>query len=228
VLDVSAPSTGVRSCDAPIRQARGDDGTSHGRVLHVTRPPWISPPRRGPDQRRLPCRALRSPQTPPRPRESPRRRQTLDHLHLLAHPLHRRTLQRPRRRLLPQTRPREDHQTPHRPTPSPQAPRHPARRARGSLNSIFLSDWPTMEHARPAEHRFGTQTRAGARLRNSLVRSSDSHEASTIGWVSQLETNRNHGGHRRERGRARVRLRCDLRATSRHLAIITSRTGLST
>ena len=41
---------------------------------------------------------------PPRPQESARRRQALDHLHLLTHAQHRRGLQRPRRRLLPQTR----------------------------------------------------------------------------------------------------------------------------
>ena len=42
---------------------------------------------------------------PPRPQEGAWRSQALDHLHHLGHALHRRAPQRPRRRLLPQTRP---------------------------------------------------------------------------------------------------------------------------
>ncbi len=73
----------------------------------------------GSDQRRLPRRSIRKPASQPRSQESPRGRQALDPNRVLAHALNRRDLPRPRRRLLPQTRPRTRHKTARRPTPSP-------------------------------------------------------------------------------------------------------------
>ena len=60
---------------------------------------------------------------------SPRRGQALNHLHHLAHARHRRALHGPRRRLLPQTRPRTHRQTTHRPTGEPRPEGHPRRAA---------------------------------------------------------------------------------------------------
>ena len=79
-------------------------------------------------------------QAAPRPQESARRRQALDHRRLLAHAHHRPALRRPRRRLLPAPRPRKDHQAPRRPARTPRPRRHAAGgQRRVGLKRIFLS-----------------------------------------------------------------------------------------
>jgi transposase len=103
--------------------------------------------RRRPQQRRLPRRPIRPPETAPRAQEGAGRRQTLDHLRLLAHAHHRRALQRPRRRLLPTPRPRTRNPTTRQTPRSARTPRHApthgnvnGRGGGGSLSVSFLSE----------------------------------------------------------------------------------------
>src|SRR5712691_8129987 len=106
--------------------------------------------RRRPQQGRLPRRPIPATTAPPRPQESARRRQALDHLRLLAHAHNRRALPRPRRRLLPQTRPRTRYQTPRATARGARTLRNPPTGG-GSLSRIFLSEgeyWPVVAGGR--------------------------------------------------------------------------------
>jgi transposase len=70
--------------------------------------------------------------------KSARRGQTLDPDRLLAHALNRRAMPRPRRRLLPQARPRTRHQTTRRATRSTRPPGHPRRAAPSRLTPTAI------------------------------------------------------------------------------------------
>ena len=116
---------------------------------------------RRPHQGRRSRRPVHSAETPPRTQESARRGQALDHLRLLA-AIHRRALQRSRRRLLPTPRPCTRNQPARQPPRGARTRRHTPTtvNGRGGGRSRSVSCFPVSNT---------TETIAGLRRVNDIV-----------------------------------------------------------